>query len=221
MRIALIGNGKTGHFVTEICRENNYSVTVFDSKTPFTSEASLNSDVVICFTTGNILESYIEELIESKLPIVIASTGYDFTGELKQKLETQSLKWIYSSNFSTSLFIYKSIIQLLGSKAKLDELDDLSLEIVDIHHKDKVDAPSGTALSIKEWFGSEVAIKSLRLDDHIGTHKFILSSRDEEIEVIHTIKSRKVFASGAITAAKILLNTNRTGLIKFYEVINE
>jgi 4-hydroxy-tetrahydrodipicolinate reductase len=214
MKIALIGNGKTGRFVTQ----SKYETKVFDSNNKFSSKEASDCDVVICFTTGEILESYIDELILSKLPVVIASTGFKFTDELKDRIKQNKLKWIYSSNFSKSLFIYKSLIQ---HTSNITNLDKFNLEIVDIHHKEKQDAPSGTALTIKEWFGSDIGIKSLRLDDQIGTHKFIISNEIEEIEINHIIKSRRVFADGAVLASEILMRTKETGLIKFYEVIND
>jgi 4-hydroxy-tetrahydrodipicolinate reductase len=110
---------------------------------------------------------------------------------------------------------------LIQFVANNSNISNFSLKILDIHHKNKQDAPSGTALTIKEWFGSDIGITSLRLNDQIGTHKFILSNEGEQIEINHIIKSRKVFADGAILAAEILLRTKKTGLIKFYEVIND
>lgn len=219
MKIALVGSGKTGQYVAK----SKYKTKIFNSKNPFDKTKVSDCDLVICFTTANVLKKNIDDLIETKLPVVVASTGLKEAGiridDLDKKLKQNKRRWIYSSNFSTSLFLYKSLIQFI---AKQDiEAHDYNLSVEDIHHKDKLDAPSGTALTIQNWYGKEISIKSIRESDHIGTHNFIISNQYEEIKLSHKIKCRSVFAKGAIKAGEILLKTDRLGLIPFYEVLNE
>jgi len=216
MKIALLGNGKTGKYISELSKET----LIFDSKNKLTAMKISQCDVVICFVSSEVIEEYIDELIISKKPVVIASTGKEYINGLNEKLINSGLTWIHSSNFSKSLALYKSIIQFLSTQKEY--ITDMKINILDIHHKDKQDAPSGTALTIKDWYGEEVLIRSIREDDHVGVHSFIISNEVEEISITHTIKDRSVFAKGAINAACILLKNHLgPGLHQFYEVINE
>ncbi|TDJ06468.1 MAG: hypothetical protein E2O68_04870 [Deltaproteobacteria bacterium] len=213
--IALLGKGKTGGRVLELSSDN---ITVFDRSNPPTLQTLKNHDVIISFLPGKPFESYLPLLMESKIPVITGSTGFDWPKDLDQKLKNEKLTWVAASNFSLGMAIIKGMLAVVG---KCDSLfDDYSLKLSEIHHTDKKDAPSGTALSWEKWLGLKVPITSTRMGDEVGTHSLDLSTPFEEISIQHKATDRKIFAQGALWAAeKVLKEKLPYGLIDFQELI--
>jgi 4-hydroxy-tetrahydrodipicolinate reductase len=214
-RIALLGRGKTGGRVIELVKGE---ITVFDSKNPPTLMALKNHDVIISFLPGRPFKEYIPLLLESKIPVVTGSTGLVWPTDLDEKLKVLNITWIKASNFSLGMAIIKSILPYLG---KADEIfDDYDLSLNEIHHVHKKDAPSGTALSWKDWIGLDIPITSEREGDEVGTHSLNLKTPFEEITLKHRALDRKIFAQGALWAAEKVINEDLpSGLIDFQELI--
>lgn len=214
-KIALLGKGKTGGKVFELRPENT---TVFDSNNPPTLESLKGHSVIISFLPGEPFKNYIPLLIESRVPVVTGSTGLDWPEDLNKKLCENKLTWIKASNFSLGMALIKSILPSIG---KCDSLfDDYNLNINETHHVNKKDAPSGTAISWKDWIGLDVPITSERKGDEIGTHNLSLSTSFEEISIEHRALDRKIFAQGALWAAEKLKNEKLPfGLIEFQDLI--
>ena len=214
MKIALLGNGKTGHFI----KNSDFEVSVFNSTNILTKVKIEDCDIVISFVPGSVFVEYIDELFESKKPVIVASTGFQWPNNFDKKLKEENLTWVYSSNFSKGLFIYKALIELLEKKYKL--LNSPTCHIHEVHHTKKLDSPSGTALSINAWFGNNAKITSERTGDIVGFHELTISTDSEEIKISHNAKTRKVFADGAIKACELVLqNKLKPGLNQFYEVL--
>ncbi|RLA64350.1 MAG: hypothetical protein DRQ89_04225 [Epsilonproteobacteria bacterium] len=214
-KIALLGKGKTGSKVLEF---GSQDITVFDSKNPPELEILKKHDVIISFLPGGSFKKYIPLLLESKIPVVTGSTGFEWPKDLNKKLKENNLTWIKSSNFGLGMAIIKSILPLIG---KCDSLfDDYALNLHEIHHVNKKDAPSGTALSWKDWIGLDVSITSERKGDEVGTHSLSLVTPFEEISIKHRALDRKIFAQGALWAAEKVMNEKLPfGLIDFQELI--
>ncbi len=218
MKVALIGAGKTGSKVVEIL--GDATVTVF-TRAHQIDVASLDGhDVVISFLPGDAFCQLIDTLIESRIPVVTGSTGFQWPTDIQQRLVTEKITWIYAHNFSLGMVLIKEMIQLMSRADQL--LNDVQFNLHEVHHTSKIDAPSGTALSWRHWLDKPVEITSERTDDVIGEHELLLSSDFEEIRLSHSATDRKIFASGAIWAAKELLNGSLTfGLHEYAHVAKQ
>jgi 4-hydroxy-tetrahydrodipicolinate reductase len=216
MKIALLGPGKTGSYILKLHED----VMAFDGSNPPTLDKISQSDVVISFLPGDAFLDYIPMLIESKKPVVTGSTGMQWPKEIDQQLKEQNLSWIRSHNFSLGM----NVVRLMIEKMSLlnDLFDDGTYSIHDIHHVHKKDAPSGTALSWKDWLGIDCEITAERKGDVVGYHHMIFDSPEEKITLVHEAKNRGIFAKGAIFAANILHTQKiENGLLDFNQVIKD
>ncbi|MBT3584833.1 MAG: hypothetical protein HN509_07990 [Halobacteriovoraceae bacterium] len=214
MKLGLLGKGKTGSKVIELFP----SAVVFDSNSKATVESLKQLDAVISFLPGPAFLQHIPLLLEAKTPTVVGSTGFEWPLDIQAKLVDQDLKWIYGHNFSLGMNLVFKMIKILGKAPALFE--KLECSIHEIHHTQKLDSPSGTALKWKDWLGLEASISSEREGDVIGDHQLRLKTENEEITLQHKALDRKIFAEGAIWAAT-KLTTNPTieaGLHRFEDI---
>ncbi len=214
MKIALLGAGKTGSKVRELSCE----VTVFDTKNIPTSEKLINHDVIISFLPGEAFVSFIPVLLETARPVVTGSTGFPWPSDFGQTLQNKGVSWIYATNFSLAVVVFKQLIE------KLHQMDNLFGEkrffIHEVHHTKKLDAPSGTALSMKEWLNYPCEITSERKGDVVGLHTLTLETPGEILRLEHEAKDRRLFAEGALWAARYLYELKiPPGLHSFQKVV--
>lgn len=214
MKIALLGQGKTGQYVKEL----HHNTLVFDSKTKPTLDQLKECDVIISFLPGNAFLEHIDLIIQSKRPLICGSTGFVWPQDIHQRLLENNLVWIRSHNFSLGMNIIKIMIK------KMSQLKDLYpdglFSIHDIHHINKMDKPSGTALSWKEWLNQDCEITAERTGDIVGYHHIEFSCEQEEVKLVHNAKHRSIFAKGAIFAANFLMENNlSSGLHDFNNII--
>jgi 4-hydroxy-tetrahydrodipicolinate reductase len=215
MKIALLGKGKTGSKVLE-CAPGE--VEVFDSTNRPTLEKLARHDVIISFLPGEAFRELIPLLVETKKPVVTGSTGFQWPDGLGQELKQRGLSWIHATNFSLGVLITKQLIQRLHQVDHL--LPQRKLSIHEVHHTKKLDAPSGTALSMKEWLQEDCDITSAREGDVVGYHVLTLDAGSEVITISHEAKDRRLFAEGAVFAAKLLQDKNlEAGLHTFQQVV--
>lgn len=218
MKIALLGKGKTGSHILEYLIENQISHTVFDSIKKPTFESLQKHDVIISFLTGDIFQTYLPLLLQSKIPVVCGSTGFQWPSSFNETLIHHKIPWIYATNFSLAMNLLKQMILILKNAEKVISHPEFRME--ETHHTSKLDAPSGTALSWKAWFGKDIPILSFRKDEVMGIHEFIMKSSVEEISLKHTVSNRKIFAEGAIFAAKKIRSLS-FGLHLFEDVVQK
>ena len=221
-KIAIIGKGKTGGRVVELMQDARRPHDVFDSHTDFTSVSWNSYCGAIVFIPATALAQHLETFIQSNLPMVIGTTGFDFQSDLKQKLITRKIGWIHGRNFSLGMQLMHSILTYLGTAISL--LPDAKGHIHEIHHTKKLDAPSGTAKAWAEWYGDKnIPITSERLGDVIGDHSFTLTTPLEKITVQHQALSRTIFAQGAVWALDFLLQNYKSkqlyGLLPFEQIV--
>jgi len=215
MKIAILGSGKTGAKVVELLKDTEH--TVFNTSHPLTLVALKQHDVLISFVAGEVLLEHFDLLLASGVPHVTGATGITWPNNLNKLLIESSNKWMIASNFSLGMNLVKAMINCLGQAGHL--FKEFHFKIHEIHHDQKLDAPSGTALSWENWLGQEqkVPISSERVGNIPGIHEVTLSTENEEIFLRHEAKDRKIFAEGAIWAAHQIVGdqTIKPGLHKF------
>lgn len=205
MNIAVIGTGKTGGEVVDLIDEDQL-VGPFNSRNNPTVEALRQADVVIIFVPGSAVDDIFQTVMDSKIPAVWGSTGYEWPADLDQQLKDKGLKWLRASNFSLGMNIIRKCIAVISKGSEL--LNDPLFYIHEIHHTDKKDAPSGTAISWKQWLGKDAQITSERKGDIKGIHELEMKTASESIFLKHRAHNRAVFAKGAIWSAEQLLENS-------------
>jgi 4-hydroxy-tetrahydrodipicolinate reductase len=227
MKIALVGYGKMGKEIEKIALERGHHIAVkITSDNPMSNENMSNSDVAIDFSTPQTVLDNIHFLLEHKIPSVIGTTGWnDHLSEVTQKCIDQGIGLIHASNFSLGVNLF---FQLNKQLAKLlSNYDDYQASMEEIHHTEKLDAPSGTAITLAEgiienhpnvanWYcpqgdksnaeGKAIRIDAIREEDVKGTHIVSYSSPIDTIRIEHEAHNRKGFALGAVIAAEWIVN---------------
>jgi 4-hydroxy-tetrahydrodipicolinate reductase len=223
MKIALIGYGKMGRAIEEIALQRNHQVILkldVDNASSFTKENLSKADVAIEFTSPHSAFDNVMKCLEFEIPLVCGSTGWlDKWEEVKSFCEKKNGALVYSSNYSVGVNIFFEVNKRLADL--MAKLPEYSLILEEIHHTQKKDAPSGTAVSLaeqilerlsrkKRWVNhpsdkdDELQIISERLDPAPGTHKIKYHSDIDDIEIIHTAHNRTGFATGAVLAAEFI-----------------
>jgi 4-hydroxy-tetrahydrodipicolinate reductase len=219
MKIALLGKGKTGSKVIELAKNSNHQVSIFDKENRPTLEKLTGHDVIISFLPGAPFLELIPLLLETKLPLVTGSTGFEWPIELDQELKNAKQTWIWGHNFSMGINLVKACLEVLGKAKKL--FPEATFDINEIHHTQKRDSPSGTALSFQNWLSHDCKITSERTGDVVGIHQLNIKTDFEQIHLEHKALDRSIFANGAIYAATMMIekkNTNckiANGLLNF------
>lgn len=217
MKIALLGHGKTGSKVLELARDQ-HQVMLFDSKNSPTFEKLKDSDVIVSFLPGEVFLNFIPLLVETKIPVVCGSTGFSWPTDLDKTLREKNIPWIYGTNFSLGVVVIKQLLEKLHEMESLFETKTMAIH--EVHHTKKLDAPSGTALSMNEWAGGKAEITSERIGDVIGLHTLSFETGRETILITHEARDRALFAEGALWAANFLVTNNPPkGLHRFQEII--
>ncbi|MDE6058512.1 MAG: 4-hydroxy-tetrahydrodipicolinate reductase [Clostridia bacterium] len=230
MKLILCGAcGRMGKTVAECAEQNEIicGVDLYPSPMPFPvyasfSEITEQADAVIDFSSASGLAERLEYCAKHKLPIVLAATGY--TAEDEEVIAKYAKKIAVFKTGNLSLGV--NVLQLLVKKAAAI-LEDFDVEIIERHHNQKKDAPSGTALmlanSVNEGYENskefiygrhgvigardkkEIGIHAVRGGSIVGEHEVMFAGTDEIITLSHSARSRKVFATGALKAAKCLI----------------
>jgi 4-hydroxy-tetrahydrodipicolinate reductase len=152
------------------------------------------------FSSPGALKYSCEKALFFNCPLVVGTTGLLDSHKNLLKKYSQSIPVFYSANYSLGIHCVHSML-----KAIYDQLDGWDIGMVETHHTEKKDAPSGTAISLKESIGRDFSIQSLRLKGVPGEHEIIFSNESEIIHLKHTAYSRQVFAKGALDCAKWIL----------------
>ncbi len=231
MKIALLGYGKMGKAIENIALERGH--TIVQKVTRKTTNITLeNADVAIDFSTPETAFKNISYCIKNKIPVISGTTGwlsrYD---EIVALCKKQQGAFIYASNFSLGVNLFFSLNKKLAEL--MQDYDMYDKSITEIHHTEKIDAPSGTAITlaapilekfnIKNWVlgvtnnEHELPIIAERIANVPGTHKVKYTSTLDEIEIIHTAKNRTGFAFGAVIAAEWILG--KKGIYTMQDVL--
>ncbi len=236
MKIALIGYGKMGKAIEEIALTKGHEIVLkIDvlNNHEFTKENIQKADVAIEFTGPHSAFENVKKCIELGIPVVSGSTGWlDKWSEIEAACNAHNGCIVYSSNYSIGVNLF---FELNKQLAKLMEpYADYDISMVELHHTEKKDAPSGTAISLAEqilsnnsrktqWVNnpsltpSDLVITSERIDPAPGTHTVTYSSPIDTIEITHTAHTRKGFASGAVLAAEFA--NKKSGIFTMKDVL--
>jgi len=239
MRYGIVGaTGRVGQLLVKILKEQNEKIgavmfegkqTVeFDPDTVITNDAKTllkNSDIVIDFSAPIATQKLLEACLENPKPLVIATTGLNDHQKNLMIEASKKAPVLYATNMSLGVAILNKLVAMVSEK-----LRDFDIEIVEQHHRYKVDAPSGTALTLAESCAKargldlkdvivtgrsghvgartkdEIGVFAVRGGDVVGRHTVGFYNDGEFLELNHTATSRETFARGAIKVAKWLVN---------------
>ena len=205
MKISVIGTGKTGSKVVELLSDR--LAFAFDENTPPTLEKLKESDAVIVFVPGDAVGDILDLVIESGVPAAWGSTGFSWPEDLDERLKEADTKWVLANNFSLGMNLIRHAIKTISAGA--EALKNPEFHIHEVHHIHKKDAPSGTAISWKNWLDKPVEITSAREGDVNGIHELTITTATEKITLNHEALDRSIFAEGAIWAAEQLVNNQQ------------
>jgi 4-hydroxy-tetrahydrodipicolinate reductase len=221
MNIALIGYGKMGKEIEQIAISHGHTITLkvdVTNASTYTIDDLKKADVAIEFSTPESAIQNIYKCFDAGVPVVVGTTGWmNKLDEVKQKCAAQKQSLFYASNYSIGVNLFFKLNEYFAKLMNNYPAYNVSME--EIHHVHKLDAPSGTAISLanqvleniqskQKWVNdksenpNELEIVSKRIDEVPGTHTVTYSSEVDEISMTHIAHSRKGFALGAVIAAE-------------------
>lgn len=236
MNIALIGYGKMGKAIEEIALQQGHEVVLkidVSNQAEFTAANVGRADVAIEFTGPQTAFDNITKLLQFGIPVVSGSTGWlDRLDEARKICTENQGTLLYASNFSIGVNLFFELNRKLA--ALMHPYPDYKVSLEEIHHTAKLDAPSGTAITLaeqvmevytekKKWVNDvkpaddELLIESKRIDPAPGTHSIYYKSEIDDITITHTAHSRKGFAAGALLGAAYI--RDKKGLFTMKDVL--
>lgn len=243
-------NGRMGQMIEEICKEDPEmeiaaGIDIADEKRTsypvFTDirECGIEADAMIDFSNAKAADYVLDYCMEKKLPLVFCTTGLSSAQQKKAEEASRMIPILKSANMSLGI---NTLFALVQSTAKILAPAGYDIEIVEKHHNQKLDAPSGTALAfadaINDALGGayeytydrsrerkkrepkEIGISAVRGGTIVGEHEIIFAGKDEVIEIKHTAYSRAVFGKGAVEGAKFLKGKD-AGFYSMQDVIRK
>ncbi|MFB0938840.1 MAG: 4-hydroxy-tetrahydrodipicolinate reductase [Urechidicola sp.] len=220
MKIALLGYGRMGKAIEEIALDRNHEIILKIDLDTKNYDITL-ADIAIDFSTPTAAYSNIKNCIENGVPVVSGTTGWlDQYQEILALCDQYNGSFIAASNFSLGVNVFFELNQQLAKM--MAKISHYEASIEEIHHTQKLDSPSGTAITLaegiiehtdkKDWTtdvtnsGKNIPIISKRIPEVPGTHKITYTSTVDTIEIKHTAHNRHGFALGAIIAAEWLID---------------
>ncbi len=224
MKIALIGYGKMGKAIEEIAISKGHEIVLkidLSNVDDFNKDNLSKADVAIEFTSPHTAFDNVSKCLEFSVPVVCGSTGWlDKWDDIETLCHRQNGTLLYASNFSIGVNLFFELNTYLAKL--MSKYNDYNVSLTEIHHTQKKDAPSGTAITLaeqvlannaikKSWINqptnnaAELEIISERIDPAPGTHTIKYSSAIDDIEITHTAHNRIGFASGAVLAAEFIV----------------
>jgi 4-hydroxy-tetrahydrodipicolinate reductase len=224
MLILVLGKGKTGSLVAEVARERGHGVRALDiNENPHASALTAahlaGVDVIVDFTGPEAAVENMRAVLSLGGRIVVGTTGwYDKLNDMKALAAKRSAGLLYGTNFSIG------VQKLFRLTAELARLEGYEFSIAETHHITKLDAPSGTAVTLKQIVqaaqpGMEIPVTSHRVGDAKGEHVVTAKSDVDVIEIRHDAFSRRGFAVGAVRAAEWL--SGKSGVWEFREIFDQ
>jgi len=220
MNIAILGNGRMGKRISELATKKGHTiVATSSSEKPANTLDFSSTDVAIDFSTPSTAFENISHALNSGIPVISGTTGWlENLKEIENLCQTKKGAFLYASNFSLGVNLF---FELNKKLAQLMKNHDYESKIHEVHHKQKLDSPSGTAITLGEQMLEIINTKSVitadRIDDVPGTHIISYTSAVDEIEIKHTAKNRDGFAIGAIIAADWIIG--KKGVFSMKDVL--
>lgn len=221
MKIALIGYGKMGQTIERIAIERGHeivSIIDINNTNDFESDAFKSADVAIEFTAPHVAVANIRAAFKAGVPVVCGTTGWsEHMPSIKNEIVANDATLFWASNYSIGVNIFAAVNKYLAKI--MNNFPAYNVEMTEVHHTQKLDAPSGTAITLaegilenierksawkleKEETDTDIAIKAIREGQVPGIHTIRYASEVDSIEITHDAKSRHGFALGAVVAAE-------------------
>ena len=232
MKIALFGYGKMGKIIEKIAEERGHKVVLKIQSSKINYDIK-QADMAIDFSVPSAAVTNIKEALNNQIPVVCGTTGWlNHYDEVEKICRNKKGAFIYASNFSLGVNLFFELNQKLAKLMSVHP--EYTAKIEEIHHTEKKDTPSGTAITLAEalidrssyldWClgktndSKQLSIQAKRIENVSGTHRVLYDSPIDSVEIIHTAKSRHGFGFGAVIAAEWLLG--RTGVFSMKDVLN-
>lgn len=226
LRVAIIGAGRMGRAIASLAPERGFEVvaTIGGRDNPGGSGISAASlrgaDVAIEFTEPSAAPTNIEACVDARIPVVCGTTGwYDQLDAVRSDVRRNEGSLLYAANFSVGVAIFLQIVR--SAAVAVAAAGGFDAHILETHHAAKKDAPSGTALlvqrAVADALGNVPPVTSVRTGSVPGTHELILDGMFEQMRLEHVARDRRVFADGALRAARWL--SGRTGVFTMHDVL--
>lgn len=236
MRIAIVGYGKMGKSIKQIAKSRGHEISFIidqDNQADLQQIDGQNTDIAIEFSQPESAFENIMTLLNNGVKTVAGTTGWlDRYEEVVAQCQAKNGTFLYASNFSVGVNLFFELNEWLAQK--MSQVEGFEAHMEEIHHTEKKDAPSGTAITlaegimssnpqIKDWINDDssqsdvLGIVSKREDKVPGTHTVTYRSPLETIEIKHTAHDRKVFAEGVIKVAEWA--TNQSGVLSIREFL--
>lgn len=231
MKIALLGYGKMGKTIEQIAQSRGHDIVLKIDK-HITDYDITEADVAIDFSVPNAAVGNLSKALNNNVPVISGTTGWlkDYD-DITRLCKERDGAFIYASNFSIGVNIFFELNKQLAKM--MSDLDKYKVSMEEIHHTQKLDAPSGTAITLaegiiensnyKQWSldkndADTIPIVAKRIEDVPGTHVVSYDSTVDTIEIKHTAKNREGFALGAVIAAEWIVG--KTGIFTMKDVLN-
>ncbi len=221
MKIALLGYGKMGQAIERIAIKRGHEI-IFKKSINDNFEGLKKADVAIDFSAPDSAVAHISECLNQAIPIVSGTTGWlDEYDQVAALCRQKNGSFIYASNFSLGVNIFFLLNKKLAEM--MNGFPEYKIEMEEIHHTQKLDAPSGTAISLANQIiektdytswrlgkseNQTIGIEAKRIENVPGTHSVFYKSAIDEIEIKHTAHSREGFALGAVMASEWIIGKN-------------
>lgn len=231
MKIALLGYGKMGKVIERIALERGHDIVLKKSSTD-SFEGLLHADVAIDFSIPSSAVLNISECLNHGIPIVSGTTGWlEDYDKMTALCQAKNGAFIYGSNFSLGVNLFFELNDYLAKM--MAKFNQYTVTMEEIHHTQKLDAPSGTAISLakgiiehsnyESWTlenpkANQIHIDAQRIENVPGTHSIFYNSNVDTIEIKHTAHNRDGFALGSVIAAEWLVG--RKGVFTMRDVLN-
>lgn len=234
LNIALVGYGKMGKTIEKIALERGHNISFKIGSTDTLNAINLdNTDVAIEFSNPESALENLKTLIGNKIPSVCGTTGWlNNKSEVENLCSKNNSSFLYASNFSVGVNVFFELNKTLAKA--MASLEEYGVDMQEIHHTQKLDAPSGTAITLAEQISNEIPeltgwsldnsspekihIDAQRVEGVPGTHSINYTSAIDQISIKHTAFSRDGFALGAVLAAEFI--HNKKGLFTMADVLN-
>jgi 4-hydroxy-tetrahydrodipicolinate reductase len=218
MKILLVGYGKMGKTIERVARERGHEIAGKIDVDNLGDLDTVQADAAIEFSHPDAAYNNVKKCIERNIPVVCGTTGWlARKGEVDQLTREKGSTFFYASNYSLGVNVFFKLNEHLSRM--MNQFDAYNVSIQEVHHVEKKDAPSGTAITLadgiikhlgrkQKWVkGSggqpdEIEVQSFRIDDVPGTHVIKYASLIDDIEIKHTAHSREGFALGAVMVAE-------------------
>lgn len=224
-RVLVIGDGKMGKSVASIAVERGCTlVGVYGPADMQRGLARDVADVAIEFTEPKAAAANVRACLGARIPVVSGTTGWDVELErVRDEARSGGGTMLHAPNFSIGVQLMKQLVEVSARFSAGLTAQGFGLHLIETHHAEKLDAPSGTAKMLARVaasvLGRELPVTSVRVGRVPGTHELVLDAPFEQVRVTHEARDRRVFADGAVAAAKWLVG--RQGVFTFEDFVND